>query len=314
MPRLLLAGLLLLPSAVGAQGLPAYAPINPVATSRTGLGFEPYRDPRPGRWTVDLGVDYASTIEFNDLDPADYYLDSELLRIAVRVSRDLDRQTFVLADADVRGAYDGFLDGFLEWYHGVLGIDIPEREKRPKDRFLYAAGPPPGPSLTVEPRDLFLGDVRIAAGRRWTRGFQSVAAVTLPTGPDGYGRSVVSLSVLNTVRAPINPRLVYEGSISAGYAARHGALQSWQREWMVAGSSGLRMGIWGRHALFANLLYHAPYYRGTGLPALDRRELSLDFGWVLDRGGGRMWRVGMTEDLEPGGPAIDLVFRLGASF
>ena len=316
MPRLLLAALLLLPTALGAQGLPPYVPINPVATSRTGLGFEPYRDPVPGRWVLGAAVDYASTIEYNDLVLSDYYLDSELLRVSLRASRDLDSRTFVLADADVRGAYAGFLDGFLDWYHGLLGLDIPERDHRPKDEFLYWVSPTTGLAFGTESSDLFLGDLRLGAGRRWTPYLQSIAAVTLPTatGPEGYGRGVASVSLLNTVRAAINPRLVYEGSLSLGYTAKHGPLGPWQRTWMVSGSSGLRMGIWGRQSLFANFLYHAPYYKGTSLPALDRRDLSFDFGWILARGPGSEWRVGMTEDLEPGGPAIDLVFRLGGSF
>ena len=313
---LLLAVLLLVPSRLEGQSLPAFAPINPVATSRSGLGFEPYRDPAPGRWLVAIGVDYASTIEYNDLTTGDYFLDSELLRVSVRASRDLDRRTFVLADADVRGAYAGFLDGFLEWYHGLLGVDIPERDRRPRDEFLYEVSSPRGLVLEPESSPLFLGDVRLGIGRRWTSHLQSLAAVTLPTstGPAGYGRGVASVNLLNTVRAAVNPRLIYEGSFSLGYAAPHGVLERWQRAWMVAGSSGLRMKIWGRQSLFANLFYHAPYYEDTRLPALDRRELSLDFGWIFDRGRGSEWRVGMTEDLEPGGPAIDLVFRLGASF
>ncbi|HEU5041229.1 MAG TPA: DUF3187 family protein [Gemmatimonadales bacterium] len=314
MAGLLLALLLLVPAAVQAQGLPAYAPINPVATSRSGLGFEPYHDPVAG-WVVAVGMDYASTIEYNELTRGTYFLDSELLRIGLRASRDLDPRTFVLADADLRGAYDGFLDGFLEWYHGLLGIEIPERERRPRDEFLYSVSPA-GLALRPEPSSLFLGDLRVGVGRRWTPHFQSIAAVTLPTatGPDGYGRGVASANLLNTVRFRLGGRLVYEGSLSAGYTARHGALEAWQRTWMVAGSSGLTFGVWGRQSLYGNLFYHSPYYEGTSLPGLDRRELSFDFGWLLDRGPGRQWRIGMTEDLEPGGPAIDLVFRLGASF
>src|SRR3990172_2449452 len=47
----LLVCLLIAPHPAPAQGLPAYSPVNPVADSRTGLGFEPFRTPRPGRWT-----------------------------------------------------------------------------------------------------------------------------------------------------------------------------------------------------------------------------------------------------------------------
>lgn len=316
MPRLLPAVLLLLvPAALGAQGLPSFAPVNPVATARSGLGFEPYRDPAPERWRVALAVDYASTIEYNQLARGAYYLDSEQLRVGLGVRRDLGPQTFVLADAELRGAYDGFLDGFLDWYHGLIGITVPERERRPRDQFLYAVSSPEA-LFDPEPSDVFLGDLRIGVGRRWTRQLQTIAAVTLPTstGPEGYGKGVASISLFNTARFPLDRRLVYEGSVSAGYTARHGGLEALQREWLVAASSGLRLALWGRHSLYGNVFYHSPYYQATGLPSLDRRELSFDFGWILARGPGAEWRLGMTEDLEPGGPAIDLIFRLGVAF
>ena len=312
---LVCACLVILPPGLGAQGLPAFAPINPVAASRTGLGFEPYRGPVAG-WAVTTGLDYASTIESNRLPAASYYLDSELLRATVEVRHDLGERTFAYGSGQLLGAYAGFLDGFLDWYHGLLGIHMPEREERPRDEFLYSVHPPSGQALGSAPSDLFLGDTRLGVGIRWTPHLQSVAALTLPTstGPEGYGRGVVSVNVLNTVRATVAPRLVYEGSLGLGHTPSHGRLAAFQREMMVSASSGLRFGIWGRLSLFGNLFYHSPYYDGTTLPALERRELSFDFGGVLARSGGGELRVGMTEDFEPGGPAVDLVFRLGASF
>ena len=65
---------------------------------------------------------------------------------------------------------------------------------------------------------------------------------------------------------------------------------------------GSRWRFWGRQSLYANLFYHSPYYHDTTLPALDRRDLSLDFGWILATRSGREWRIGLTEDLEPSGP------------
>jgi hypothetical protein len=313
---LIAAALTAAPGPSAAQGLPAYSPINPVAAARSGLGFEPYRDPLPGRWLVSLGLEYASTIESNELNRATYLLDSELLRLDLGLRRDLGRRTFLLAGTEIRGVYAGFLDGFLDWYHGVLGLDIPERERRPRDEFLYLVETPSGEAFRPEANDFFLGDTRVGLGLRWTPHLQSVAAVTLPTstGPEGYGKGVVSLSLFHTVRAPLSQRLVYEGSVSTGYTATHGGLAEHQRQAMVAASSGLRWGIWGRHSIYGNFFYHSPYYEGTTLPSLDRRELSFDFGWMLGGPGPSEWRLGMTEDLEPGGPAIDLVFRLGASF
>jgi hypothetical protein len=301
---------------MSAQGLPPFRPINPVAASRSGVSFEPVRDHRPGRWVADLGLEYASTIEYNVGPEASFLLDSELLRVRAALSRDLSPKTFVLAEADLLGAYDGVFDGLLEWYHNLLGIEIPERERRPRNDFLYAADLAGRGPLLREPEDLFLGDVRLGVGLRVHRRVQSVVALTLPTstGPAGYGRGEVSASLLNTAWLPLTPRLVFEGSLSGGYTPSHGPLAGWQRELFLAGSSGLRWRFWGRQSLYGNFLLHSPYYHDTALPALDGRDFSFDFGWILAGKTGRELRVGMTEDMEPGGPAVDLMFRVGARF
>ena len=318
MPRhlLTLAFLALLPAASWAQGLPAFRPINPIAASRSGVVFEPFREIVPGRWQADVGLEYASTIEYNRVSGASFELDSELLRARATVYRDLGPRTFLLAEAELLGAYDGVLDGFLDWYHGLLGIEISERERRPRNQFLYAADLPGGRPLRRRAGDLFLGDVRLGAGLRVHPKLQSLLSITLPTnsGPAGYGREVVSASLLNTLRLPLTPRLLLEAGLGAGYTPATGALAEVQRDLFAAGSTGLRWRFWGRQSLFANLFIHSPYYRDTGIESLDRRELSLDFGWILAGEDGRELRIGMAEDLEPGGPAVDLVFRVGAGF
>ena len=315
--RALFLGLVLaVPRPAQAQGLPEFGPLNPVAASRSGLYFQPFREPEPGRWRHGVALDYASVIESNQFDQADYVLDSEVLRLSFATSRDLGRKTFLLLSASVGGAYAGFLDGFLDWYHARLGFRMQEREQRPQDRFLFSIVLPDGRTVNRERQDLFLGDVRAGLGVRISSQLQTVFSITLPTstGPDGYGRGVPSAAVLNTLRAQLTPRLTYEGSLGVGVTPAHGALADRQKTAMVALSSGLRHRLWGNQSLFGNLFYHSPYYHHTTLPALDRRELSLDFGWTLQTGGGGEWRVGLTEDLEPGGPGVDLVLRLGRTF
>lgn len=318
-PLPVLTGLLILSCLLSrparAQGLPSYAPINPVADSRTTLGFEPYRAPQPGRWSLGLALDYASSIEYFTASRADYVLDAELLRLRLRVARDLSPSAFVMADVAVQGSYAGFLDGFLDWYHNLLGITLEARELRPENEFLYQMVLPDRAVRTRDPSNLFLGDVRLAAGLRHGAHFQALATLTLPTstGPAGYGRGVVGGGVIATVRAPLAKPLLYEGSVGVGYTPTHGDLTAYQHTTFASASSGLRWRFWGRQSLYANLFYHTPYYHHTTIPSLDRRELSLDFGWILATRSGREWRIGMTEDLEPSGPAVDLVFRLGVA-
>lgn len=313
---LLLVLMLAIPRPGQAQGLPEFGPLNPVASSRSGLYFQPFREPEPGRWRHAVALDYASLIEYNRLDQADYVLDSEVLRLSFAASRDIGRRTFLMLTASVGGAYSGFLDGFLDWYHGKLGFRMGERESRPQDRFLYSVALPDGRTLNRGRQNLFLGDVRAGLGIRVNSRIQTVLSITLPTstGPEGFGRGVPSVAVLNTVRARVTPRLTYEGSLGVGVTPAHGRLADLQNRAMLAVSSGLRHRVWGNQALFANLFFHSPYYHHTTLPALDRRELSLDFGWTLPTQGGGEWRVGLTEDLEPGGPGVDLVFRVGRTF
>ena len=313
--KCLFAWCLFSPLASRAQGLPTYRPINPVAESRTALGFEPYRTPGPGRWSGSLALDYASIIEHDSEPGARYDLDSEILRLRLRVARAVGPQGFVELDAGIGAGYPGFLDGFLDWYHGLIGITLRERERRPRNAFLYQLELPDGQLLGRHSTGGFLGDVRLSAGMRHGRHLQTVATVTLPTStaPAGYGRGVVAGGFVTTVRAPLAGPLTYEGSLGVGYTPRHGDLRRYQRTTFLSGSSGLRWRFWGRQSIYGNLFVHSPYYHDTTIGALDRRELSLDFGWILATRSGREWRLGLTEDLEPGGPGIDLVFRLGVT-
>ncbi len=307
---------LVAPRSACSQGLPEFAPVNPVSSARSGLYFQPFRNPAPHRWTTAIALDYASIIEYNRLPQADYVLDAEVMRFSVELARDLTPHTFIAVGTTMEGAYAGFMDGFLNLYHGLLGIRIREREQRPLNQFLYTITLPDGTGMNRARSDLFLQDLRVGLGIRHTPRFQSLISLTLPTstGPDGYGKGVISVGALNTFRAPLNRWVVYEGSVGLGFTPTHGSLQRSQRETFATASSGLRARVWGRQSLFANVFYHSPYYHDTTLPALDRRELSLDFGWILQTHRGGEWRVGMTEDLEPGGPAVDLVFRFGRSF
>lgn len=304
------------PASGQAQGLPAFAPLNPVAASRSGLYFQPYLEPAPRGWVSSIQLDYGSLIEYNPSFPATYVLDSEVLRLSFGASRDLGRRTFISISGSAGGAYDGFLDGFLDWYHGALGFRMSEREQRPRDQFRYSVTLPDGRTVSRSSNSLFLGDVRVGLGVRLNPALQTMLSVTLPTatGPEGYGRGVASLAALTTLRAPLKHGMTYEGSLGVGVTPTQGELSRYQRTTFLALSSGLRYRIWGSQALYGNLFFHSPYYQRTSLPALDRRELSLDFGWILDTPAGGEWRVGLTEDLEPGGPGVDLVLRVGRTF
>lgn len=316
-PVALLASLLLA-TALEAQSLPVLHAANPVAESRSGLYFQPLVAPRSG-WNVGLGVDYSSMIEINLRNVATdtaYLVDAELLRVNLQVTRDLDPKTFVLGEAWVGGSYDGVLDGFLEWYHGLFGIRYPERDFRARNRFAYYYENVAGDTVRFQKKGLGLGDMRFGLGRRFGKQFQSVVSVTVPTSTlgDGFGRKTVSLNLLNTVRAPVTPRLLYEGSLNVGFTPKQGDLEPVQNSTFVLATSGFRWRTFGGFWSFANLYLHSPYYHDASANQLDGTDLTIDFGWMIRGKSGREFRFGMTEDLMPGGPGIDATFRLGYVF
>ena len=300
----------LLAHRAAAQGLPPYLAVNPVITSRSGLFFQPYVDPTH-RWNFRLLTDYASVIEYSGRPTSSVVLDAELLRLDATVIRNTGRG-FIGASASLNGAYNGFLDGVLNWYHRTTGLQVKAREIRPNNVYDYAIKLPNGDSLVRNRPASFLGDVRLLGGYRHTSHWQTTVAVTLPTGPTGFGRKVASATATTTVRGALDRRWTAEVGFGAGYTPTFGDLSTYQHTTFTAASTGLRFRFAGRQAMFVNLFYQSPNYHDTGTRALDNRELTLDYGFLLKARRGPEWFFGMTEDLEPKGPAIDLSLRIGA--
>lgn len=321
--RILPALLLLAASGTGtgglrAQSLPPYAAVNPVVASRSGLMTQPYLDPT-SRWRFSVLLDYANSAELNQrADGRTYVLDGEYLRADLTLSRDVTRNVFVMASLGLEGAYDGFLDPFLNWYHDFIRLPVPARsEDRPENKFAYRIQLPDGVVIDRQRDGAFIGDLRVGAGWRLNRHLQAVATLTLPTstGADGFGRGVVSTNVVTTARFPFARRWTWESTAGLGYTPRHEAeLKPFQNTTFGSASSGLRWRFSGQQAVFANVIYLSPQYHGTGFQSLDQREVTIDFGGLFRIGNGPEWQVGITEDLDPAGPALDLSFRVGVRY
>lgn len=308
-----LLAILSAPRSAAAQGLPAYAPVNPVAMERSGLTTQPYLEPGK-RWRFALQTDYANLIEYAIVPTAVYLLDAEVLRVQFTVSRSLGKKAFVLAEGSFNGSYDGFLDGFLDWYHNLFGIHFKARELRPKNKFAYEIDLPAGRGYSYGPSSGFLGDVRLGFGLRHSSHWQSTAFFTLPTGssPAGYRKGTYSANATTTLRSEFGKYFLYEGTFGVGYTPTHGELSDLQHTTFVMVTQGFRARIAGPLHAYGNLIYHSAYYHDTGTKGLDNRELTVDLGGMFRFKRGPEWILGLTEDLEPKGPAVDLTIRLGA--
>ncbi len=304
------------PRALASQGMPAHEPLNPTSASRSGVYAQPYVAFSPEAWRASITLAYGSAIESDSVKPAAYLLDAELLRVELGVLHDFSPRAFGRFDAAFTGAYGGFGDGLIIAYHKLIHVRQRAREVRPRNTFGYEFTLPDGTSVQREAYAAALGDVRATLGVRHSAAFQSVLSLTLPTAtsPAGYGRGTVSLSTVQTALLRLSPGYTFEGTLGFGVTPRHGALASYQRTTFAAASTGLRIRVWGSQSIYGYLFYHTPYYHGTALRTLDRRELTVDFGWISQRRNGREWYIGFGEDPSPRDAGIDFIVKAGMTW
>jgi hypothetical protein len=306
------AGLAAGTSPLAGQALPPYASMNPMVISRTGLATQPFV-PAGRTWRITALADYASPIEYVSSPTLTYLMDAELLRVDLTVTRELGKKAFLLGQTSLNKASNGFLDGFIDWYHDLFGFPTGARKIRPTNRFGYDLSLAGGPSVSRDKPGAYLGDLRLGAGLRHSGHWQTVISATLPTntGPEGFKRGVVSVNAVTTLRSDFGGRFTYEGTLGAGYTPAHGDLSEFQHTTFLLVSQGLRARVTGPLHLYSNLVYHSALYHDIGHSELDGRELTIDVGGFFKFRKGPEWILGLTEDLEPSGPAIDVSFRLG---
>lgn len=314
----LLLILLLGAAPLAGQSLPVHRPLNPVASGRSALAAQPFEAWSPFGARLAVSVEYGNAIEL-ERSPDSlgiWLLDAELMRTAVTWTRDLGPRAFLSLRGEVTGSYAGFADGFFVWYHGLINFRQPEREARPRNTFGGELEVPGGPSLELEPRKLALGEVRATVGLRHGLAQQTAITLALPTvvPREELGRGAPSLGVVHTLRVEPVSRVVFEGTLGAGITPKQGALADYQRVFMMSGSTGLRIRLWGGQSIYGYFFYHSPYYAGTRLPSLDAEEVTGDFGWIMRDARGREWRIGFSEDLAPGDAGIDLILKVERTF
>ncbi|MFZ9689623.1 MAG: hypothetical protein ACO3DS_07270 [Phycisphaerales bacterium] len=128
----------------------------------------------------------------------------------------------------------------------------------------------------------------------------------------GAAHGTIGTSIALTTNLATTDRVVADAGLTVGTAAATGELASYQRTIFVGGMAALRWRFWGRQALYGTLFMQRSPWQGTGFAAWDDPEVTIDFGGVVNLGQGRPeLQLGVTEDLLPRGPAVDVGFKVG---
>ena len=293
------------------SGLPPWAPQNPIEANRSVLFAPPLMMPR-GDWGLTLNLDYGSAIELYSYSMRSVTLDAELGRLQAWVTRRIDDRWFVFGQVQIQGAYDGYMDRFLDWYHSVLGVNYIAREIRPLNKYKYEIVYGKGQSLRYGPVDLGIGDSRIGVGRMLGEHAQLLLVLGLPTSTaPGYRAGTLQTGLILTGEAPLLSWLTVSGSVGIGFTPRTGTLADLENVFFASFSGGPRVRLSWRNFLYGNLFIQTPPFHDTDLRPMDLVDFSIDFGWMFRVDPRTELWVGVVEDPFPDGPAIDVVFRVG---
>jgi hypothetical protein len=311
-----LIAVLLLPWRAQAQGIPPYVPANPLLASRSALYAQPFIAPASGT-QLRFVADYYNAVEVAQSPgpyPRQTIFDAEVLQADLWATRDISKRFFLIADIPVRGGYDGVLDGVLNWYHKVIGLRVPARDQLPLNVFQWSFVLPDTNVIDRTKPGTFIGDVRAGAGIRLGRA-HVVASFTLPTatlGSDGWTRHVVGTSIALTGELLRSARVAIDASASAGYTPLNGALSRYQNSVFASGLVSGRWRFAGQQTAFSSVWVQSSNWKNTGFTAVDDPEVIADFGFLLHVK--QHWpelQLGMTQDLVPKGPAMDIGFTVG---
>jgi len=302
------------PARRSVGGLPPHIPMNPMATSRSGLYAPPYRDPTRG-WDQHVTFEYASAVEteFGQDGTERYLLDAELMRLQLAVSHGVWANEFVRAQWGVLGSYAGFADPALNWFHQRLGIYMRDRANRPINVYGDTLIVRDGTTITPPARALYLDGLRLELGHRYLDGLQGLISITLPTGngPTGYRRGTPSFNLIHTLRVDDSSHVAWEFTGALGYTPRAGELSEVENTFFGSGTLGVRIRYHGGQSVYGNVWIHSPRYHDTGLNSLDRVETTLDAGLIFRSKSGHEFHLGLTENPVVEDLGLDIVLLFG---
>ncbi len=226
-------------------------------------------------------------------------------------------------DAELPFLYDsgGFMDGTIDTWHDILGVDIRSRDEAPNDRLLHRYQDSDGRVALIDDSGGGIGDARLSArwhinGHKTTGSLLSLrAGVKLPTGDEdefrGSGATDFFVALEAARLTPLLGRVRFHGSI--GWLelgdADNDALAGLQRDGVVFGHATATLQLADNWQLLGQLDGHGSFYRGS-ITAMSEASMQLvvgtRWGFASDYIGEFMVIEDPISDTSP-----DVTFQLG---
>ena len=234
-----------------------------------------------GDWRWQAQLDLSNDYHTATVGDETITLDGESARLLYTLRQGLDRGWEWSIAVPLYHQGGGFMDGFIEDWHGWFGLPNGGREFAPQDRYLYEVMRAGNVIYRNEQKGNALGDLQLAAGWQWREGLVLRGAIQLPTGDDKkLSGENLGAALWADMALPFAADSAWRGFVSLGASAADRAelLPELQQTALALGGLGLSYG-WSETLRFTVQLYgHSPLYQDTELEALKRPGLQVVFG------------------------------------
>ena len=275
---------------------------------------------RPG-WAFNLGASTANVW----LNEEEYLMDYEILDLKLDVSYGFNKRFGVFGFLDRREFYGGILDGFIDTFHEVFGIDGDGREQWPKNEtlvILYDDQHQPVYRTSNVDDEYANTGIGLALQYLLTRGGPAWIPAVSITGLVRYG-----------LETPSSPQAPWD------YALQLGASKRLNSAWFLYAALGYTFfnqtkfdqlpyalsdrAYSGMLAVSWNIKPHLPvllqyqFHEGTvkknlGTMGQPAHEITLGFKWLMDHGS--TIEFGMTENFGVVSNSADFGIHLGYDY
>ncbi|MBI5050835.1 MAG: DUF3187 family protein, partial [Nitrospirae bacterium] len=182
---------------------------------------QPYLEKSSIENSFSASLSHSSTYTVQNSSNWYFGLDMEITELNLRYKRNFRDIVEIGLDVPVLIFSDGFMDGFLEWYHGSFGLPDYGRSNRPSNDFLYEVSKN-GAIVVRGETGTGLGDVRLTVKKPLISssdfGLSIKGDVELPTGSakKGYGNGSPGADVSVLMDKGISDRIMTYWNL--GYA------------------------------------------------------------------------------------------------
>jgi hypothetical protein len=277
-----------------------------------------------GRTEVGLNVALSNNYAVNENSREHILLDGETTRFTVAARYGLLPRMEIGVKIPYISQNSGFLDGFIENYHGAFGFPNAGREQAPQNRLLYRYQRDGVEKIRIDSSGSGIGDLQLTTGFQLFEenghGMTINAALKLPTGDSDQLRGSGSTDLSLWLNEGIG------GTIGAGKWASYGSagilimtegnvLPDQQKRWVGFGSLGIGWAPLDWLSFKVQADAHTPFFSDSDLKEIAATAVQLIVGGTISFSERVALDIGVSEDLTVNtSPDVAFYFTLRTRF